>query len=519
MFLYFAILTLQICDKKYYLRAMNRTKIFNPEHDMALANGDRHFIAPRNIREMARDLTPLLEVMDEEDIMVWGWGHAIKSHLLRMGIANDMLPTDDALTALRTCSERKSAHHLLRAFHADHPNGPYIGESILAHNMGDIAAYATRHGHIILKDPLSSSGKGLRHVKEHQETHLNPPCEGGLEAQGGGTPEDSGAIPKESPQDSLEHSKKHCPSKVGGRAEHNEMEQSGGGMYSSLSLLKKVESWANALIKRHGYLTAEPYYNKVQDFAMEFCLRDGQCHFIGYSLFNTNHHGRYESNLLMADEKIEELLAQYIPHPALHEVRDWVITHTDRFIPTEWNTAKYPLYFGIDMMIVQTKFTIHNSQFTIDKVCASERDVSLLTNRPASAAELKTEFNSQFTIDKISDNSPLNEDKNNHPEAHCQLSIVNCQFNLHPCVEINLRLNMGIIAHEVRRKLLASGTEGTFHVTAFPTEEAAQQFHQEQTTKYPPVYREGKIVSGYHPLTPILPHTRHHAYVVCEAKR
>ena len=463
MFLYFAILTLQICDKKYYLRAMNRTKIFNPEHDMALANGDRHFIAPRNIREMARDLTPLLEVMDEEDIMVWGWDHAIKSHLLRMGIANEMLPTDDALTALRTCSERKSAHHLLRAFHADHPNGPYIGESILANNMDDIAAYATQHGHIILKDPLSSSGKGLRHVKEHQETHLNPPCEGGLEAQGGGTPEDSGAIPKESPQDSLEHSKKHCPSKVGGRAEHNEMEQSGGGMYSSLSLLKKVESWANALIKRHGYFTAEPYYNKVQDLAMEFCLRDGQCHFIGYSLFNTNHHGRYESNLLMADEKIEELLAQYIPHSTLHEVRDWVITHTDRFIPTEWNTAKYPLYFGIDMMI------IYESQQSMDKA----------------------KINSEFKIQ-------------------------NSEFLLHPCIEINLRLNMGIIAHEVHRKLLAPGTEGTFHVTAFPTEEAAQQFHQEQTTKYPPVYREGKIVSGYHPLTPIHPHTRHHAYVMCE---
>ena len=159
---------------------MNNIKVFNPEHDMALANGDRHFIAPRNIREMARDLTPLLEVMDDEDIMVWGWDHAIKSHLLRMGIASDMLPTDEALTKLRTCSERQSAHHLLRAFHADHPDGPYIGESILAHSIDDIAAYATQHGHIILKDPLSSSGKGLRHVKEHQETHLNPPYEGGL---------------------------------------------------------------------------------------------------------------------------------------------------------------------------------------------------------------------------------------------------------------------------------------------------------------------------------------------------
>ena len=388
---------------------MNSIKVFNPEHDMALANGDRHFIAPRNIREMACDLAPLMEFIEGDEILVWGWNHAIKTRLLRMGIAEERLPTDAALMVLRACSERQSAHQLLRAFHADHPEGPYIGESILAHALGDIAAYATLHGHIILKDPLSSSGKGLRHVKEHQETHLNPPCEGGLEAP---------------------------------RCQHPLPYREGWG--------GSISSWANALIRRHGYLTAEPYYDKVQDFAMEFCIREGQCRFIGYSLFNTNPHGRYESNLLMEDEKIESMLARYIPHSALHEVRDWVIAHSHYIIPTGWDTTRHPLYFGIDMMVVNFQFSIFNSQFRI-----------------------------------------------------------------HPCVEINLRLNMGIIAHEVRRKLLAPGVEGRFHVAAFPSEEAAQQFHREHTEKYPPVYWEGKMVSGYHPLTPILSHTRHHAYVIC----
>ena len=373
---------------------MNRITVFNPEHDLALANGSRYFIAPKNIREMARDLAPLLDVIEGEQFLVWGWDGAIKEQLLRMGIAENQLPTDAALTALRACSERKSGHHLLRAFHADFSNGPYTGESIIAHSIDDIVSYATRHGHIVLKDPLSSSGKGLRHVNIIEDD--------------------------------------------------NENFQRDALLPSSLS---KVESWANALIKRHGYLTAEPFYNKVQDFAMEFCIRDGKCHFIGYSLFNTNHHGRYESNLLMADEKIEDRLVQYVPHSSLHEVRDWIISHSTHIIPTEWDTTKHPLYFGIDMMIVR--------------------------------------------------------------------ATGNFQFVLHPCVEINLRLNMGIIAHEVRRKLLVPDTEGTFHITSFPTEETTQQFHQEHTIKYPPVYREGKIVSGYHPLTPIRHHTRHHAYIIC----
>ena len=414
---------------------MNRITAFNPEHDMALANGDRHFIAPKNIREMARDLVPLLEFIEGDKILVWGWDQAIKTRLLRMGIAEGLLPTDAALTALRACSERQSAHQLLRAFHADHPDGPYIGESILAHSLDDIAAYATQHGHIILKDPLSSSGKGLRHVKEHQETHLNPPCKGGLEAP---------------------------------RCQHPLPYREGWG--------GSISSWTNALIRRHGYLTAEPFYDKVQDFAMEFCIREGQCHFIGYSLFNTNPHGRYESNLLMEDEKIESLLARYIPHSALHEVRDWVIAHSHYIIPTGWDTTRHPLYFGIDMMIVET------------------------TDNRQQTNEVRW---------------PKGKATDDIRKANFQFPIFNSQFRLHPCVEINLRLNMGIIAHEVRRKLLAPGVEGRFHVTAFPSEEAAQHFHQEHTEKYPPVYREGKMVSGYHPLTPILPHTRHHAYVIC----
>lgn len=388
---------------------MNPIKVFNPEHDMALSNGDRHFIAPKNIREMAHDLAPLLDVMNSEQFIVWGWDHALKTRLLRMGIAADMLPTDTALTALRTCSERKTAHQLLTAFRSNHPDDPYTGESIIAQNIDEIATYATLHGHIILKDPLSSSGKGLRHV------NMN---EGGL------------PLP---------------PSQRGGTE----------GMSSLSSSLSKVENWANALIKRYGYLTAEPYYEKKQDFAMEFCIRDGKCYFIGYSLFNTNHHGRYESNLLMTDEKIEGQLAQYIPHSTLHEVQAWVISHSDLIIPTEWNTTKLPLYFGIDMMIVKTA-----------------------NNR------LQTEENSEFA--------------------------------LHPCVEINLRLNMGIVSHEAHQKLLAPKVEGTFHVTSFPSEEAAQQFYKEHTEQYPTIYQGKRLFSGYFPLTPIYPHTRHHAYIIAQ---
>ena len=364
---------------------MNRIAIFNPEHDLALANGDRHFIAPQNIREMGRDLASLLEFVKGDDLLVWGWDHVIKNHLLSMCVAANLLPSDDALTALRQRSGRASAHHLLTAFLAVHSMGTYAGESILVHNLDEVIPYVVQHGHIILKDPLSSSGKGLRHVK--------------------------------------------------------------GDERGKATDFNKVKNWAEALIRRHGYLTAEPYYNKVQDFAMEFRADGDGCHFIGYSLFNTNAHGRYESNLLAPDEEIEAFLSQYVPQKALRETKTWIVEYASHIIPTEWNTTKHPLYFGIDMMIVQTTD--------------------------------------------------------------------NLDFALHPCVEINLRLNMGIIAHEVYRQLLAAGVEGSFHVSAFPTTDLLQSFNAEQIQQHPAIFHEGRLISGYHPLTLIHSDTRCHAYVLC----
>lgn len=359
---------------------MNQLFVFNPEHDLALANGDSHFIAPKNIREMARDLAPLLEVMEAGGLTVWGWDSAIVSRLCKMGISRTELPTEEALAALSRHSERGTAHRLLTAFHAEHSDAYYTGKSFVVHNTGEIASYASRYGHILLKNPLSSSGKGLRHINH-------------------------------------------------------------GTDWS-----KSVE-WAEALIRRHGYLTAEPYYNKVQDFAMEFYVDGNGCHSIGYSLFATDRHGRYIGSHLMSDERIEAQLASYVPRTALHELRDWIISHIMYIVPSEWDTTRYPLHFGIDMMIV-------------------------------------------------SDSQQL--------------------FKIHPCVEINLRLNMGIIAHETYRCLLAPEAEGMFHLVFFADTDSLCSFQCENARLFPSEYRDGKLLRGYLPLTPINSGTRHHAYVICK---
>ncbi len=414
---------------------MKRFAVFNPEHDLALANGDAHYLAPRNIREMAHDLAPLMDYLEWDT--PWGWDAAVASHLHKSGIPRQELPTDAMLAALRTRSERITAHHLLLQMLplTDH----ITGESYVCRSLDDIKACATQHSHLLLKAPLAGSGKGLRHLNLNDNVDDNYP------------------------------SSRRSTSAL-------------------TSTLKKIESWADALIRRHGYLTAEPYYDKVQDFAMEFCVTDGQCHFIGHSLFTTDTHGRYDSNLLLSDADIEARLSEYIPRSVLHDVRHFVEAHTELIVPAEWDTSRFPITFGIDMMIVNIigQQPIHpdgNSQLRIQNSAAQREQSQACLNYAEPARNLKAEH-------------------------------YNSEFKLHPCVEINLRCNMGIVAHEVRRHLMAPEATGIYRLALFPDHAALQAFDEEQRALYPALYRDGLLVQGYCPLTSIEGDTRHLAYII-----
>ena len=457
---------------------MIRFAVFNPEHDLALANGDVHYLAPRNIREMAHDLAPLMDYLAWDT--PWGWDAAIVNYLHKSGIPRQELPTDTMLAALRTRSERITAHHLLQQML---PLSVHLtGESYVCRSLNDIKTYATQHSHLLLKAPLSGSGKGLRHLNLNDDDNKN---------------------------------------------DNDNYPTSRRSTSALTSTLKKIESWADALIRRHGYLTAEPYYDKVQDFAMEFIVADGQCHFIGYSLFTTDDHGRYDSNLLLSDADIEARLSEYIPRSVLHDVRHFVETHSDLIIPAEWDTSRFPITFGIDMMIVNYRgqqSTVDgqhpirpdgNSQFTIQNSAAQrEQSQASWTSQvlrqvlnyaaDAKGASVATD---ETLVSQRSSNLLLFT-RNLNAEHY------NSEFKLHPCVEINLRANMGIVAHEVRRHLMAPEATGIYRLALFADHKALAAFDEEQRALYPALYRDGLLVQGYHPLTSTEGNTRHLAYVI-----
>lgn len=176
--------------------------IFNPEHDLALAANLNRFTAPHAGRQLRADLSfiPALWA-DEGDLVLvddidcardkirhlvgnevdgidkvefvtkmqlekilcdsmiidsihpWGWDAALKGELLRMGCAEIMLPTEEALAKIRRISSRQwAASHLQK-------NVTYV------ENLEDVRRVVKQLGKAVVKSPWSSSGRGVRYVQ------------------------------------------------------------------------------------------------------------------------------------------------------------------------------------------------------------------------------------------------------------------------------------------------------------------------------------------------------------------
>lgn len=90
-------------------------------------------------------------------------------------------------------------------------------------------------------------------------------------------------------------------------------------------------------------------------------------------------------------------------------------------------------------------------------------------------------------------------------------------YAINPCVEINMRMNMGVVAHTVNKNFVAPGSGGSFSIDSFPTNEALQERHKRDMENHPLVVKDGRVVSGYLPLVPVTPKSRYRAFVCVTA--
>ncbi len=90
---------------------------------------------------------------------------------------------------------------------------------------------------------------------------------------------------------------------------------------------------------------------------------------------------------------------------------------------------------------------------------------------------------------------------------------------LHPCVEINLRSNMGIIAINFSGKYVSANSEGSFHIDFSSQKGDLYNKHIKMKNDYPAVFHNRKLQSGYLALCPVNAESRYRAYVLIDDKR
>mgnify|MGYP000842650939 CR=1 FL=1 len=191
-----------------------------------------------------------------------------------------------------------------------------------------------------------------------------------------------------------------------------------------------ISGWCTRVAASQGGIIAEPIYNKVEDFAMEFYSDGtGEVTFMGYSLFHTGKSGMYEGNRLLSNEAIWKQLSQYVPSKVLTDLENCLKYRLSALVGTV-----YKGYLGVDMMIC--RFPENEKPF----------------------------------------------------------------FRIHPCVEINLRMNMGVVARFLYDRYVRSDSTGRFVIDYHPSEGEALQEHERMSATYPLEIREGRVYSGYLPL-------------------
>lgn len=87
-------------------------------------------------------------------------------------------------------------------------------------------------------------------------------------------------------------------------------------------------------------------------------------------------------------------------------------------------------------------------------------------------------------------------------------------FAIHPCIEINMRFTMGLVALRISQRYLSPRARGDMHITyeSKPGEAYAQ--HSFMKKAYPLRMKDGKIKEGYLSLCPVTKESRYRAYIL-----
>lgn len=273
---------------------MKKLYIFNPEHDLCLANGTGSYVAPASallfgqkgaevyLREVYGDegifcssnslsSTPI-DWFAVEEIVPWGWNKVLTTLLRHAGAPERLLPSDDLLSNLRTLQHRGS---LCRSEAWRDVRGETMH---FAASLAETEALLTAYNEVVLKSPLSGSGRGLRWV--------------------------------------------------------------------SGELSEQDRRWIDKILRQQGGVVVEKRRKVVADFALEyhFCK---DLTWVGYSLFCTQN-GVYRGNYLLSDAEIRDRLSEWVTLAELDAMQHRIESALKMSVP---NAYKGPI--GVDLFVCE----------------------------------------------------------------------------------------------------------------------------------------------------------------------
>jgi hypothetical protein len=388
-----------------------RLHLFNPENDLALADGSFNYCPPPAAAQIAHDLASLpLWFADELDCVVlpgklhrdfhsemsrlftlpvvyapsmqhtvtslspWGWSAQMRHRFIKsMGFAKELLPDDDAIASIRELSNRRSSIKILSALKEQGVDVPPLPLYCSLHD--DVASFVNSRPRCVVKAPWSGSGKGIAWGIGRVE----PP----------------------------------------------------------------MENFYKGVMRRQGGVVCEEFLDSRVEFAMEFFTDGNEVTFAGYSLFNS-YKGSYTGNVLASDSNIEEYLSQFLPLELLAGLKGTL----PEIMHSMLARCGYKGYFGFDMMIYS-----HNGE-----------------------------------------------------------------LRLNPCMELNLRMNMGMASRIFFDRHVAPECTGEYRVSFFKKAGEAFSVHKADMEASPLKTENGRIVSGYLNLSPVTPESRYSVSVIVKKK-
>lgn len=89
-------------------------------------------------------------------------------------------------------------------------------------------------------------------------------------------------------------------------------------------------------------------------------------------------------------------------------------------------------------------------------------------------------------------------------------------YRLHPCLEINMRYNMGYLAMKLYENHISPSSHGQFHLNFSAIEGEIFRQHLQMKQDYPTLFEKKKLKKGYLPLCPVNEKSKYWTYVVVE---